>query len=166
MIYRYINGMKHMSYTYNDENCIKVVTDIMPFILDQMKILKSRIIKFIPKNVNDTVNKEKTVPTPGGGMCNNQDMVDKSQQILDLIISMVDGTRFSKIFECLNRRTTYYHFLELHHVCSHLETNVMFLCESGLETPDFSDKDVGKQKTAPGMVLQKMNEYKNMKWGF
>ena len=28
MVYRFCNGMKHMSYTYHDENTIKIVTDI------------------------------------------------------------------------------------------------------------------------------------------
>lgn len=79
---------------------------------------------------------------------------------------MVDGTRFSKSLENFNRRTSFYHYLELDHVCNHLETSIMFLSESGMETPDFSDKDAGKQKTAPGMVLLKMNEYISMKWKF
>lgn len=79
---------------------------------------------------------------------------------------MVDNTRFSKILDQLKRRTRYYHYLELEHVCSYLETSVMFLCESGLDTPDFTDKEAGKQKTAPGIVLQKMNEYYTMKWHY
>jgi hypothetical protein len=135
--------------------------------IDQMKILKKRIIKFIPRNEADIVPKtDDKNDIPGGALVNNELLVERCGGIIELIISMVEGTRFNKIFESLNRRTSYYHFLELEHVCSHLETNAMFLCESGLETPDFTDKDSGKQKTAPGMVLLKMNDYKEMKWKF
>lgn len=56
--------------------------------------------------------------------------------------------------------------MDLDHVCNTLCTNVMFLEESSLPTPDLTDKDAHKQKTAPGMVLLKMNEYKEMKWNY
>jgi len=37
-----------------------------------MKILKGRIIKFIPKNLDDKVQEVKEEKYPGGGMCDNE----------------------------------------------------------------------------------------------
>jgi len=72
LIYRYVNGMKHMSYTYTDENLISISTDIFPFLLEQMKILKGRIIKFIPKNLDDKTSPNQEEKYPAGGMCDNE----------------------------------------------------------------------------------------------
>jgi len=166
MIYKYINGMKHFSYTYAEEKGLRSAEEIFPLILEQIKTLKNRIVKFIPNNQEMLGKADRLSCIPGGPVVDNEKLVEIANESLDLIYSMVIGTRFSDIFANLVRRKRFYHYLHLDHVCSHLETSVMFLCESGLETPNFTDKEAGKQKTAPGIVLQKMNEYKSMKWKY